>query len=102
VTLAEVCRGTARTRRVEAALARRRGGQRIRVPPTDERFAKLVGAILHETHSGSERVADAHLVAACATADAAIVLTADPGDIAALATAIPGTRIITRDPSSPV
>jgi predicted nucleic acid-binding protein len=102
VTLAEVCRGTARTRRVEAALARRRGGQRIRVVPTDERFAKLVGAILHDTRSGSERIADAHVVAACATADAAIVLTADPGDIAALATAIPGTRIITRDPSSPV
>lgn len=45
---------------------------------------------------------DAHFVAACATADAAIVLTADPGDIATLATAIPGTRIITRNPSSPL
>lgn len=45
---------------------------------------------------------DAHLVAAYATADAAIVLTADPGDIATLATAIPGTRIITRNPSSPL
>ncbi|MGH3755094.1 MAG: hypothetical protein ACRDRP_20850 [Pseudonocardiaceae bacterium] len=49
VTLAEVCRGVARTRQVEAALARRRGGQRIRIVPTDERFAKLVGAILHDT-----------------------------------------------------
>jgi predicted nucleic acid-binding protein len=102
VTLAEVCRGMARTRRVEAALARRRGGQRIRIVPTDERFAKLVGAILHDTGSGSERMADAHVVAACTTADAAIVLTADAGDIATLATAVPGTRIIIRDPSSPL
>jgi predicted nucleic acid-binding protein len=102
VTLAEVCRGMPRTRRVEAAMARRRGGQRIRVVPTDERLAKLVGAILHDTRSGSERVADAHVVAACATADAAIVLTADPDDIAALATALPGTRIVTRHPSSPL
>ncbi|MFN2497200.1 MAG: PIN domain-containing protein [Pseudonocardiaceae bacterium] len=102
VTLAEVCRGVARTRRVEAALARRGGGQRIRIVPTDERFAKLVGAILHDTGSGSERIADAHVVAACTTADAAIVLTADPRDVAALAAAVPATRIVTRDPSAPL
>lgn len=102
VTLAEVCRGVARTRRVEAALARRRGGQRIRIVPTDERFAKLVGAILHDTGSGSERIADAHVVAACTTVDAAIVLTADPDDIAALSAAVPGTRIVTRDPRAPL
>jgi predicted nucleic acid-binding protein len=102
VTLAEVCRGMARTRKVETALARRRGGQRIRIVPTDERFAKLVGAILHDTASGSERIADAHVVAACATVDAAIVLTADHHDIAALAAAVPGTRIITRNPGAPL
>lgn len=38
VTLAEVCRGVASTRRVEAALVRRRGGRRIRIVPTDEQF----------------------------------------------------------------
>ncbi len=102
VTLAEVCRGIARTRRVEAALARRHGGQRIRVLPTDERFAKLVGAILHDTGAGSEHIADAHVVAACTTVDAAIVLTADPGDIATLAAAVPGTRIVTRSPAAPL
>ncbi|MGH3950509.1 MAG: PIN domain-containing protein [Pseudonocardiaceae bacterium] len=102
VTLAEVCRGAARTRRVEAALVRRRGGQRIRIVPTDERFAKLVGAILHDTGSSSEHIADAHVVAACTTNDTAIVLTADPDDIAALAAAVPGTRIVTRDPSAPL
>jgi hypothetical protein len=40
VTLAEVGRGTRRTREVEAALARRHGGQRIRVVPTDAKLAK--------------------------------------------------------------
>ncbi len=102
VTLAEVCRGTARTRRVEAALRRSRGGKRIRVLPTDERLAKLVGAILHDTGSGSERIADAHVVAACATSDSVIVLTVDPRDVSALATALPGVRIVTRNPVSPL
>ncbi len=102
VTLVEVCRGAARTRRVEAALARRHGGARVRVIPTDERFAKLVGAILHDTGSGSDQIADAHVVATCAAADAALVLTGDPGDIVALAAAVPGVRIVTRDPASPL
>ncbi len=102
VTLAEVCRGTARTHRLEAALARDRGGQRIQVIPTDTRLAKLVGMILHQTGSGSERLADAHVVAICARADSAVVLTSDPGDIAELATALPGTRVVARDPVAPL
>lgn len=102
VTLAEVCRGVARTRRVESALARDRGGRRIEVVPTDERLAKLVGTILHGSGCGSDRIADAHVVAACAGAEAAVVVTADPGDIALLATALPGTRIVTRDPVHPL
>lgn len=100
VTLAEVCRGVARTRRVEAALARDRCGQRIQVVPTDERLAKLVGTILHATNSGSELLGDAHVVAVCAGADAAIVVTSDPSDILALAVAVPGTRIVTRTPAA--
>jgi hypothetical protein len=102
VTLAEVCRGHERTRRVEAAIARDRGGTRISVVPTEQRLAKLVGAVLHASGSGSERLADAHVVAVCAGADAAIVVTADPGDIRLLATGLPGTRIVTRDPVRPL
>ncbi|MGH3566139.1 MAG: PIN domain-containing protein [Pseudonocardia sp.] len=98
VTLTEVCRGTARTRRVEASLVRARGGHRIRVVPIDERLAKLVGAILNDTKRGSEHIADAHVVAVCAGAEQAIVITADPDDIAALAVAMPGVRIVTRKP----
>lgn len=99
VTLAEVCRGSARTRRVEVALSRDRGGQRIRVIPTDERLAKLVGAILHDRGAGSEHLADAHVVAVGAGAASAIVLTSDPADIADLATAVPGSRMVIRDPA---
>ncbi len=99
VTLAEVCRGLERTRRVESALRRQRSGQRIRVVSTDERLAKLVGAILHTTASGSERLADAHAVAVCADANLAVVVTSDPDDIEELASAIPGTRVVTRRPS---
>ncbi|MGQ0576493.1 MAG: PIN domain-containing protein [Pseudonocardia sp.] len=98
VTLAEVCRGTARTGWVEAALARSRGGSRIRVVPTDERVAKLVGAILHDSASGSELLAVAHVVAVCAGVDNAAVITADPDDILRLATAVRGVRILTRSP----
>ena len=102
VTLAEVCRGLARTRQMEAALARSHGGQRIRVVATDERLGKLVGAILHHAGLGSDRIADAHVVAICAPSDAALVLTEDPGDIAELAVAIPGCRIVTRRPDAPL
>jgi predicted nucleic acid-binding protein len=100
VTLAEVCRGATRTRRIDAALAQDRGGQRIRVVPTDVRLAKLVGTILHVTNGTSDRLADAHVVAVCAGSEAAVVITSDPHDIAELASAIPGTRILTRTPSS--
>ncbi len=100
VTLAEVCRGVSRTRQMEAALARSHGGQRIQVVATDERLAKLVGAILHHAGAGSDRIADAHVVAVCAPADAALVLTEDPGDIAELAAALPGCRIVTRRPDA--
>jgi predicted nucleic acid-binding protein len=94
-TLAEVCRGVKRTRRVESALARKHGGERIRIVPTNARLAKLVGAILHDTANDSTRIADAHVVAVSAGADAALVITSDPGDIVNLSSAVPGTRITT-------
>ena len=98
VTLAEVCRGAARTRRAEVAVARDRGGQRVLVVGTDERLAKLVGTILHAAGRSSAAIADAHVVAVCAASDVAVVITSDPGDIEELAPAVPGTRIVTRRP----
>jgi predicted nucleic acid-binding protein len=95
VTLAEVCRGPARTRRVEAILAARRGGRPITVVPTDERLAKLVGAVLDHAREGSAMIADAHVVAVCAGAERALVVTSDPDDIVRLSAAVPATRVLT-------
>lgn len=100
VTLAEVCRGPARTRRVEVAVSRERGGQRIMVIPTDERLAKLVGSVLHGAHRASDAIADAHVVSICAAVDVALVVTSDPHDISEMAVAVPGTRIVTRRPEA--
>jgi predicted nucleic acid-binding protein len=100
VTLAEVCRGPARTRRVEVAITRDRGGQRVLVVPTDERLAKIVGNLLNTTGRSSEAIADAHVVAVCAGTEAAIVITSDPEDITGLAAAIPGTRVMTLHPQA--
>lgn len=101
VTLAEVCRGTRRTRQVESAVARTRGGQRIRIVETDLRLAKLVGAILHQSGAGSDLIADAHVIAACTLADSALVLTTDTDDLDRLRASVPGTRITLRHPDLP-
>jgi predicted nucleic acid-binding protein len=98
VTLAEVARGTARTRQLESALRRSYGGERIRVLVTDEDLAKQVGGILYAAQKGSDAIADAHVVAACVPADVAIVVTTDPIDIRELAAVVPGVRIATRAP----
>ncbi len=98
VTLAEVSRGTARTSRAAAAVARDRGGARVVVVPTDERLARLVGSVLHSAGRDSDDIADAHVVAVCGGAEAAVVVTSDPDDILALAAAIPATRVVTRRP----
>jgi len=98
VTLAEVCRGEARTRRAEAAVARDRGGQRIIVVPTDRRRAVLVGSILHATGSPSSDIASAHVIAVCAGAEIAVVITNDADEMARLSSAIPGTMVLNRRP----
>jgi predicted nucleic acid-binding protein len=100
VVCAEVCRGAARTRRVEAAVARHRPdrGQRpvVAVVDTDFAFARQVGAVLHGAGVGSVDLADAHVVAACALRGGGLVVTADPDDINRLAAAVPSARIVTR------
>jgi predicted nucleic acid-binding protein len=98
VTLAEVARGTARTREVETALSRKHGGEQIRVLATDEEIAMQVGGILYIANKGSDWIADAHVIAACVPAEVAIVITTDPDDIAELSAAIPGVKIMPRRP----
>lgn len=100
VVCAEVCRGPARTRRVESALGRhaRPRGQRpgVEVVDTDFELARWVGAVLHGAGASSELLADAHVVAVCARRGGGLVVTSDPGDIARLADAVPSARIVTQ------
>jgi predicted nucleic acid-binding protein len=100
VVCAEACRGPARTRRVETALARhqRSRGQRppVAVVDTDFNLARQVGAVLHGAGSGSADLADAHVVAICVRRGGGLVITADPDDIARLAAAVPAARVVAR------
>ena len=100
VVCAEVCRGAARTRQVEVAVARHRPtrGQRppVTVVDTDFGLARQVGAVVHGSGSGSADVVDAHVVALCARHGGGLVITSDADDIARLASAVPSARIVTR------
>ena len=94
---AEVARGAKRTRALEAAVSRhdrQRGEQPpIRLVDTDFGLSRQVGAILHASRSGSDRVVDAHVVAVCVPSGGGLVVTSDSDDIAALAAAVPAARI---------
>ncbi len=97
---AEVCRGVARTRQVEALIARaetpRSSRRPLTVIPTDFELARQIGAVLHGAGVGSRFLADAHIVAVCAQYGGGLVLTSDPDDIHQLAAAVPAVRIVTR------
>lgn len=98
---AEICRGAAQTRRVEAAVARHDSARGqlppVRVVPTDLPLARQVGAILHSAGAGSPDIVDAHAIAVCAAHGGGLVITADGADIERLAAqAVPSARIISR------
>ncbi len=100
VVCAEVCRGAARTRRVEALVSRQgargRPWQPVQVVVTDFALARQVGAVLHGAQTGSADIVDAHVVAVCADRGGGLVLTSDPADIERLAAVIPSARIMIR------
>jgi predicted nucleic acid-binding protein len=100
VVCAECCRGVARTRAVEASLARhtRSGAARpaVRIVATDFDIARRVGAVLHEARAASAALADAHSVAVATTHGRGVIVTADPDDMQRLASAVPIVRIVTR------
>lgn len=102
VVCAEVARGRARTRSLEAVVRRHdtaRGEQpALRLIDTDFHLARQVGAILESTSSGSERIVDAHVIAVCVPEGGGLVVTSDPDDIAVLAGAVPAARIRTVRP----
>lgn len=99
VVCAEVCRGAARTRAVEAALGRhaRQRGERppVVIDVTDLTSAKQIGALLHAAGAGSADLVDAAVVAAAVQRGGGLVVTADPDDIGRLAATAPAVRIIT-------
>lgn len=100
VVCAETCRGVARTRRVEAAVARhgRAHGEvpALSVVVTDLTLARQVGAVLHGAGADSRDMVDAHVVAVCAVHGGGLVVTADGDDIERLAQAVPSARVLTR------
>lgn len=97
VVCAEVARGRDRTRALEAAVARHNPRQAerpmLRLVDTDFDVARQVGAILHASSGGSERVVDAHVVAVCVASGGGLVATSDPDDILELAGAVPAVRV---------
>ena len=100
---AEIARGRARTAALEVAVGRhdRARGERPAVRLIDTTFdlARQVGAILTAARSGSDRIADAHVVAVCVAFGGGLVATSDPGDINELAGGVPAARIRTTSPS---
>jgi predicted nucleic acid-binding protein len=102
VVCAECCRGAARTRAVESALARHRpeAAQRpaVEVVDTDFDMARRVGSVLYGAGASSVDLVDAHTVVIAALRGGALIVTDDPTDIARLAQSVPATRIVTRSP----
>lgn len=95
VTCAEVCRGRARTRSVEALLARRSTlPGAVEVVPTGFALARQVGAILHAASVRSTHLADAHPVALAVEAGGGVIATSDPTDLERLADAVPAVRVV--------
>ena len=90
LVLAELYRGAARSRRLDAFLATEIG---LMVRVTDRALARLVGAMLVAAEAGSELIVDAHVVAVAVEAGGGIVLTTDP-DLRRLAAPYRNVQIV--------
>jgi predicted nucleic acid-binding protein len=105
VVCAETCRGTARTRAVEALLSRHQTGKTgyspIEIVDTNIELAKLVGLTLHASQAGSEDIVDAHVVATCVQHGGGLIITSDPLDMERLKTPFVGVRIVVRGLNRP-
>lgn len=93
VTLAGLYRGTARTRALDALLARLERDD-VATRDTDRAFARAVGSLLHRAGAGSAHLADAHVVAAAVEAGGGVVLTSDPHDLVTLAAGDPRVAVV--------
>jgi predicted nucleic acid-binding protein len=91
VILAELYRGPRHNQLVDACLSRETG---LQVRDTDRSLARIVGGVLAAARSGSEHLADAHVVAAAVELGGGLVLTADPEDLGRLAAAYGNVTVI--------
>ena len=83
VILAELYRGSGRNQMVDALLSREE--QALVLRDTDRVLARLVGGVLAAVDSGSEDLADAHVVATAVEAGGGVLLTGDVDDLERLA-----------------
>lgn len=90
VILAELYRGPAHNRMVDACLARETG---LRIRDTDRPLARLVGGVLTGAKADSRYLADAHVVAAAVETGGGVVLTGDGDDLARLAAPYPNITV---------
>jgi predicted nucleic acid-binding protein len=105
VVCAETCRGSARTRAVEALLSRHHLGKTqhgpIEIVDTNIELAKLVGLTLHASQAGSEDIVDAHVIATCVQSGGGLIVTSDPLDMERLKAPFVGVHIVVRGLSRP-
>ncbi len=90
VVLAELYRGAARSRGLDALLAREIG---LLFRDTDRDLARQVGGVLTAARAGSEHLVDAHAVAAAVERGGGVVLTGDPDDLERLAAPFTGVVV---------
>lgn len=91
LVLAELYRGRGRSSLLDALLARELG---IVVRDTDRQLARLVGALLEGSGSGSEHIVDAHVVAVAVERGGGSILTGDPTDLERLAAPYRNVRVL--------
>lgn len=91
VVLAELYRGPGHSALVDACLSRDTG---LSVRVTDRSLARLVGGVLAAAEAGSEKMVDAHVVAAVVERGGGVALTTDTGDLLRLAAAYRSVTVV--------
>ena len=83
VILAELYRSASRNQMIDAMLSREEEGLDLR--NTDRLLARLIGGVLSAANTGSEDLADAHVVACAIEGGGGVVMTIDEDDLNRLA-----------------
>lgn len=91
VILAELYRGPRHNALVDACLSRETG---IRVRDTDRPLARIVGGVLAAAQTGSEHLADAHVIAVAVELGGGLALTVDTEDLGRLAASYGNVTVI--------